>query len=120
MKLGDNCEVLLEQYATITANFTRCVIRHARPIRICQKCIQEYVAVEKSHDDILKVIETYFIIFLSRHKYIVAFHFQLHEKSGETCQTELLNVDRLDLIEASFKFVKDLWKKADCNSNILL
>ncbi|XP_065201975.1 osteopetrosis-associated transmembrane protein 1 [Planococcus citri] len=92
LNIGENCIQLLEHFATITANFTRCVIRHARPIMICQDCVNEFYDVVKSHNDILK----------------------LQEDSGEACQKELLNVDRLDLIENSFQFVNEQWKKAAC------
>lgn len=46
---------LLEDYAGMTANFTKCFIEHARPITVCQNCIEDYMSVLNSHKEIMNV-----------------------------------------------------------------
>lgn len=91
---GDNdCQFLLESFASVTANFTFCAIRHARPIRLCESCVDDYMLVIEVHKDILK----------------------LEDEGGEPCKEKLLNLDRLQVVEAGFEYVQGLWKRANCN-----
>lgn len=91
---GDNdCQFLLESFASVTANFTFCAIRHARPIRLCENCVDDYMLVIEVHKDILK----------------------LEDEGGEPCKEKLLNLDRLQVVEAGFEYVQGLWKRASCN-----
>lgn len=91
---GDSdCQFLLESFASVTANFTFCAIRHARPIRLCESCVDDYMLVIEVHKDILK----------------------LEDEGGEPCKEKLLNLDRLQVVEAGFEYVQGLWKRANCD-----
>lgn len=91
---GKYCTKLLEDYAGMTANFTKCFIEHARPITVCQNCIEDYMSVLNSYKQIMNLIDG---------------------DTGEVCKMILVNVDRLEVVEASFNYVKKQWKKASCD-----
>ncbi|XP_046666372.1 osteopetrosis-associated transmembrane protein 1-like [Homalodisca vitripennis] len=92
-KDDNHCEELLESFALVSANYTFCAIRFARPIRLCQFCVEKYLSVESVHSDILT----------------------LEDEEGEQCKAKLLNLDRLQVVEAGFNYVTGLWQRASCN-----
>jgi hypothetical protein len=51
----EGCRIYLEYFANSTSNFTQCAIRNARPIRMCERCVDYYLDVLKAHEDIYKV-----------------------------------------------------------------
>ena len=51
----EGCRIYLEYFANSTSNFTQCAIRNARPIRMCERCVDYYLDVLKTHEDIYKV-----------------------------------------------------------------
>jgi hypothetical protein len=51
----EGCVIYLEHFANSTSNFTQCAIRNARPIRMCERCVDYYLDVLKTHEDIYKV-----------------------------------------------------------------
>ncbi|KDR23622.1 Osteopetrosis-associated transmembrane protein 1 [Zootermopsis nevadensis] len=90
----ESCKNRLECFASSTSNFTQCAIRHARPIRLCERCVGYYMDVLKAHEDILKA----------------------HDEGGHACKMELVNLDRLQVIEGAFNYVHNLWQRGQCNS----
>lgn len=92
--LDDDCYFLLESFANASAKFTYCVIRSARPIMICQDCVEAYVLSVEVHRDILKLLD----------------------RAGELCKQKLLNLDRLQIVEGGFGYIYNLWKRAKCDS----
>ncbi|XP_069705408.1 osteopetrosis-associated transmembrane protein 1 isoform X2 [Periplaneta americana] len=93
MSNGHTCNKYLQQFANSTSEFTKCAIRHARPIRICEKCIYYYLDVQKSYEEILKA----------------------RDEGGHACMMELVNLDRLEVIDGALDYVYKLWGKAECN-----
>ncbi|XP_022207811.2 osteopetrosis-associated transmembrane protein 1 [Nilaparvata lugens] len=89
----DGCQYLLESFAHTSANFTFCAISHARPITLCQQCKDPYLLTVGVHDDILK----------------------LEDEAGELCKEKLLNLDRLQVVEGGFSYIKNLWDRAECD-----
>jgi Osteopetrosis-associated transmembrane protein 1 precursor. len=84
---------LLDSFARATANYTMCTIQHARPISVCEACIDSYLKVLKRYNQILK----------------------LYDEHDKQCKEELMNVDRLQVVEKGYHFVEDLWHKASCS-----
>jgi hypothetical protein len=118
---GQKCEELLMDYAALTANFTRCFIQHARPITVCQNCIDDYVQVLESYTNITEVnthaVSTKSNCITPLIHYNFYKLFQLKDDStGKACKLELINVDRLEVIEKSFEYVTLEWKSAFCSS----
>lgn len=89
-----DCKSHLEYFANSTSNFTQCAIRHAHPIRMCEICVDCYMNTLKAYEDIL----------------------QAHDESGHACKMELVNLDRLEVIEGAFDYVCKLWQRGQCNS----
>jgi hypothetical protein len=47
--------------------------------------------------------------------------FQMHDNStGESCKDKLLNRDRVEILEETFKSLAKLWGRGECNRNIIL
>jgi len=91
--VGDACEEVLESFALASANFTFCAIRFARPVRLCQFCVDKYTSVVSIHNDILT----------------------LEDPDNYTCKDKLMNLDRLQVVQSGFEYVDGLWKRASCN-----
>jgi hypothetical protein len=90
----EGCRIYLEYFANSTSNFTQCAIRNARPIRMCERCVDYYLDVLKAHEDIYKA----------------------HDEGGHSCQMKLVNLDRLEVIEGAFEYVEKLWTRGHCSS----
>uniref|UniRef100_A0A8D8XE17 Osteopetrosis-associated transmembrane protein 1 n=1 Tax=Cacopsylla melanoneura TaxID=428564 RepID=A0A8D8XE17_9HEMI len=89
---GD-CDELLNSFAHATANYTLCTINHARPIHVCESCIDSYLEVLQTYNQIMK----------------------LDVEDDKPCRQELINLDRLQVVEKGYNFVLDLWHKASCS-----
>uniref|UniRef100_A0A1B6D2T6 Osteopetrosis-associated transmembrane protein 1 n=1 Tax=Clastoptera arizonana TaxID=38151 RepID=A0A1B6D2T6_9HEMI len=90
----DGCQFLLHTFAQFTSNFTFCAIEYARPIKLCTKCVEVYSSVLEVHQDILK----------------------LKNEVGEICREKLINLDRLQVVDQGYNYVKGLWDRASCNN----
>lgn len=87
------CDQLLDNFAASTASFTYCAIKNARPITFCENCVDRYIDVLKSYQEI----------------------FEQTDETGEPCKIKLLNLDRMAIVEVIFKTVPELWGRGDCN-----
>nr|XP_018917427.1 PREDICTED: osteopetrosis-associated transmembrane protein 1 [Bemisia tabaci] len=92
--VANGCQDLLESFGEVTANFTRCTIRNARPITVCLACVDTFIEV------------------LTKYQQILA----LHGEDGTPCKLQLINVDKLEVVEGSYRFVINQWNRADCNN----
>ncbi|CAG0898289.1 unnamed protein product [Darwinula stevensoni] len=93
--LSVKCEDLLKYFSHAVSEFTHCAVRFARPIHLCEKCVQQYLNVSQAHHAIIM---------------------EQDENSGEGCISELLNADRIQIVETSFQFTMNLWEKAACDN----
>ncbi|XP_075232577.1 osteopetrosis-associated transmembrane protein 1 [Lycorma delicatula] len=89
----DGCHFLLDSFAHVSSNFTYCAIQSARPITLCEDCVNPYTLAVEVHKDILKLMD----------------------EAGELCKKKLLNLDRLQIVEGGFNFISGLWKRAGCD-----
>ena len=53
--IESSCEAYLKLYADTAANFTKCAILFARPLRFCENCVYEYVRTKAVYDVIMEV-----------------------------------------------------------------
>ncbi|BES99642.1 Osteopetrosis-associated transmembrane protein 1 precursor [Nesidiocoris tenuis] len=88
------CLLMLESFANLTASYTYCTISHARPITLCQQCVSPYLSVMNVYEDITKI----------------------DSEEGKKCASELANLDRLQVFESGYNYVRDLWRRANCDS----
>lgn len=91
--VGGDCQELLNSFAKYTSDYTMCTMMNARPIKVCENCIDMYLDVHKSYNQLLK----------------------LYDEFDNQCKEEILNLDRLQVVDKGYRFVEDLWHKASCS-----
>lgn len=82
------CTGILDEFADAASNFTKCSIKHARPVTLCAECINQYVAF---HDIYQKLI------------------------TNDTCKSSLISNDRLDAVLVYHDNILAVWVKGNCN-----
>ncbi|KAK9499039.1 hypothetical protein O3M35_003555 [Rhynocoris fuscipes] len=95
---SSGCGQMLSSFAIASGNFTYCTLRNARPITLCRECINKYLNVRHIYSDILALRDT----------------------GGQSCKDELFNLDRLQAVDAAYKYVVDLWARASCDTCFVL
>ena len=73
--IKSSCQAYIEEYARKAAQFTKCSILNARPLRFCEKCIEDYVLANSVYQHVMHVsglIELFAssLIFMLLHFYI--------------------------------------------------
>ncbi|XP_059478451.1 osteopetrosis-associated transmembrane protein 1 [Neocloeon triangulifer] len=90
-----NCEKLIEDYADKSATYMYCAILNARPFTFCESCIGGYIDVLSAYLEI----------------------YEMHDnETGESCKDKLLNQDRVEILEETFKSLAKLWGRSECDS----
>ncbi|CAB3363791.1 Hypothetical predicted protein [Cloeon dipterum] len=92
--LEGNCEKLLEDYADKSATYMYCAILNARPFTFCESCVGGY----------FEVLSTYLDIYESK-----------DNETGQSCKDKLLNRDRVEILEETFKSLAKLWGRSSCD-----
>ncbi len=54
-KIVSSCKAFIDAYANVVADFTRCSVVYARPLRFCEHCVQQYIVAKSYSSVILKV-----------------------------------------------------------------
>lgn len=85
------CSKILDDFADYAANFTKCSILHARPIRICERCIEHYLSFHKKYQDLLTTVV-----------------------NGTSCKSVFISCDRLDVILEYHNNILSIWDKGHC------
>ncbi|CAK1604359.1 unnamed protein product [Parnassius mnemosyne] len=70
-----------------------CSILNARPVRLCEKCIDKYVTFHNRYEELLKTVI-----------------------NGTTCSSVLISNDRLDVVLQYHNSILEIWDKGNCNS----
>ena len=61
-QLGDNspmgniterCNAIMQDIATQGSRFTFCMLSHARPFRVCEHCLQNYIRFTQMYEDLM-------------------------------------------------------------------
>ncbi|XP_037874832.1 osteopetrosis-associated transmembrane protein 1 isoform X1 [Bombyx mori] len=86
------CTKLLDEFADSASNFTKCSIKHARPIRLCEKCIDHYVKFRESYKNLLQT-----------------------NLNGTSCETIFISHDRLEVVLNYHDNILAIWNKGNCN-----
>ena len=50
-----NCFAFIDNFADAAASYTRCTIKHARPVTFCQHCVNDYVMTTAAFGHIMEV-----------------------------------------------------------------
>ena len=83
------CEFFLKFFANVTQHFNWCVVQHAQPLRMCEKCARQYEYLTK-HDP-------------------VAFN-------SSFCVDQLIKSERFQVVMKVYDFQTGLWENAHCQS----
>lgn len=73
-------------------NFTRCSIEHARPIKLCRECVNDYVQFFNTYQKLLNT-----------------------EFNGTTCKFMYLSHDRFEVVLTYYNSIEAIWDKGNCN-----
>ncbi|XP_047020014.1 osteopetrosis-associated transmembrane protein 1 isoform X2 [Helicoverpa zea] len=88
----DNCSLILNDFADYAANLTKCSILNARPIRICEKCIEPYMNFHNKYQELMTIVV-----------------------NGTSCKSIFISHDRLDAILEYHDNILSIWNKAHCS-----
>ncbi|XP_057653096.1 osteopetrosis-associated transmembrane protein 1 [Diorhabda carinulata] len=88
---NSSCTPLKEKFANSSAQFNLCAIRHSRPIRMCEKCHNEYLDVQNSYKNLSEVFD-----------------------NGTSCLEKYINFDRLQIVSLLYQNNVNLWNNAKC------
>nr|XP_053602718.1 osteopetrosis-associated transmembrane protein 1 isoform X2 [Plodia interpunctella] len=69
-----------------------CSIKYARPVRLCEKCIDEYVMFTSKYKELLATVV-----------------------NGTSCREIYFSLDRLDVILEYHDNILSIWNKGNCN-----
>lgn len=87
------CIELLKTFAQSASNLTMCSIIYARPVRLCEKCVNEYVNFVLDFNELLSA-----------------------EDNGTTCSSLFISQDRLDAVLEFQTHIASVWDKGNCNN----
>lgn len=93
----EECSTILNRFADASSNFTKCSILHARPIRICSRCIDQYMQFKTIYDELLNTVV-----------------------NGTSCKSIFISHDRLDAVLEYHDNILSIWDKGHCNSKYLI
>lgn len=106
----DECKNLLGELSSAVSGFTKCAVEYARPIGVCDNCIESYLMVLDVYDNLTKVIYNIFFII----KYTKVFIFQTIF-NGSICIDRYRSLDRLEVVDSIKNNAIHLWNKANCD-----
>ncbi|KAJ6651335.1 hypothetical protein lerEdw1_021067 [Lerista edwardsae] len=90
------CRELLAAFANSSVKMISCLVRSARPVKVCQNCYRQYHEVEEQLENISRVVG--------------------NSSECNSCAKSLLMSDRLQVVVLLSKFFTSTWKKANCAS----
>lgn len=92
--LDPACRELLLDFARSSAELTGCLVRSARPVRICQACFPLFQQVVVKMDNISRAVE--------------------NTSVSHNCDRSLLMSDRMQIVLILSEFFNSTWEKANC------
>ncbi|XP_072499089.1 osteopetrosis-associated transmembrane protein 1 [Notamacropus eugenii] len=93
-ELEPECRELLLDFADSSAELTGCLVRSARPVRLCQNCFQLFQQVAGKMDNISRAVGNI--------------------SETHNCAKSLLMSDRMQIVVILSEFFNTTWKDANC------
>ncbi|XP_054837917.1 osteopetrosis-associated transmembrane protein 1 [Eublepharis macularius] len=94
LELEPECRELLAAFADSSVELTGCLVRSARPVRLCQNCFRQFREMNEKLENITKAVG--------------------NTSESSKCAKSLLMSDRLQIVVILSKFFNDTWEKANC------
>ncbi|KAM9154980.1 osteopetrosis-associated transmembrane protein 1 [Pangshura tecta] len=91
--LPPECRELLVGFANSSVRLTGCLVRSARPVRLCQSCYRHFQSVTEQLENITRAVGN---------------------SSESNCAKSLLMSDRVQLVVILSQFFNSTWEKANC------
>ncbi|KAM9666723.1 osteopetrosis-associated transmembrane protein 1 [Trichechus inunguis] len=92
--LDPECRELLLDFANSSAELTGCIVRSARPVRLCQTCYPLFQQVANKMDNISRAVG--------------------NTSESHSCARSLLMTDRMQIVVILSEFFNSTWKEANC------
>ncbi|XP_053448097.1 osteopetrosis-associated transmembrane protein 1 [Nycticebus coucang] len=92
--LDPECRELLLDFANSSAELTGCLVRSARPVRLCQTCYPLFQQVVSKMDNISRAVG--------------------NTSESHSCARSLLMADRIQVVVVLSEFFNTTWKEANC------
>lgn len=92
--LDPECQELLLDFANSSAELTGCLVRSARPVRLCQTCYLLFQQVVSKMDNISRTVG--------------------NSSESQSCVRSLLMADRMQIVVILSEFFNTIWKEANC------
>ncbi|CAK6446716.1 unnamed protein product [Pipistrellus nathusii] len=92
--LDPECRDLLLDFANSSAELTGCLVRGARPVRLCQTCYPLFQQVASKMDNISRAVG--------------------NTSESHSCARSLLMEDRMQIVVILSEFFNSTWQKANC------
>ncbi|XP_066469290.1 osteopetrosis-associated transmembrane protein 1 [Tiliqua scincoides] len=94
LQLEPECRELLAAFANSSVRMIGCLVRSARPVKVCQNCYRLYHEVMEQLENITRVVG--------------------NTSESNPCAKSLLMSDRLQIVVILSKFFANTWNKANC------
>ncbi|XP_050674017.1 osteopetrosis-associated transmembrane protein 1 isoform X1 [Leptidea sinapis] len=88
----EECFDILKSFAEFASNFTLCSILNARPIRLCEHCVEHYVRFHDKYNELIKTVV-----------------------NGTSCGSLFMSHDRLNVVKNYHDGISGLWVGGNCN-----
>ncbi|XP_074846881.1 osteopetrosis-associated transmembrane protein 1 [Carettochelys insculpta] len=92
-ELPPECRELLEGFANSSVRLAGCLVRSARPVRLCQNCYRHFQSVTEHLENITRAVGN---------------------SSQSNCAKSLLMADRVQVVVILSQFFNSTWEKANC------
>ncbi|XP_012608711.1 osteopetrosis-associated transmembrane protein 1 [Microcebus murinus] len=92
--LDPECRELLLDFANSSAELTGCLVRSARPVRLCQTCYPLFQQVVNKMDNISRAVG--------------------NTSESHSCARSLLTADRMQVVVILSEFFNTTWQEANC------
>ncbi|NP_001164793.1 osteopetrosis-associated transmembrane protein 1 precursor [Oryctolagus cuniculus] len=93
-ELDPECRELLLDFANSSAELTGCLVRSARPVRLCQTCYPLFQQVVSKMDNISRAVG--------------------NTSESQSCARSLLMADRMQMVLILSEFFNTTWQEANC------
>ncbi|XP_041107218.1 osteopetrosis-associated transmembrane protein 1 [Polyodon spathula] len=92
LEVGNQCQELLYSFTIKCVSLVDCTLRHARPVRVCENCYQNFNNLQEIYRNISQ-----------------------ESLVNVSCRDTLLRSDRLQVIVSVYEFLNGLWGKSECS-----
>lgn len=91
--IPSECTTILSNFAQYASDFTKCSIIYARPIKLCERCIDQYLNFRNEYNNLTTTIV-----------------------DNKSCISLFISNDRLNAVQEYHDNILSIWNKGQCNA----